>query len=196
MCPDCEKKFSIKKSLLVIGVIAMAIITLDSKASDTHGKMDHSKMNHGKMMKSESKGKLAVTEKVKNEILSSLVVYEELHKSYFEYDSKKVVEKSKQFSELLSKLSERDIVSSLENANVFKFLAAIKAGDNRSVNNSLLDNISKKLNELIISKYDIGSDYNLYHCPMVDKFWIQNSKKMAKVHNPYAPDMPHCGGMK
>ena len=45
----------------------------------------------------------------------------------------------------------------------------------------------------VINKYDLGSEYNAYSCPMVKKKWIQNSKKMTKVHNPYAAGMPHCG---
>lgn len=215
MCPDCEKKFSFKKSLLVLSILTIALVSLESQASGTHGdhgkknnskmdhskmnhgKMDHSKMNHGKMMKNTSNGKKTLNEKAKKEVLSSLAIYEELHKSFFDYDvkgAKEVVAKAKSLSESLNKLSDREIVSSLEKANVFKFLGAIKAGDNRSINNSLLDNISKALNKNIISKYDIGSDYNVFHCPMVDKHWIQNTTKMAKVHNPYAPEMPHCGG--
>ena len=46
----------------------------------------------------------------------------------------------------------------------------------------------------IVNTYDVGNEYNAYSCPMVKKKWLQNSKKMAKVHNPYAPNMPHCGG--
>lgn len=45
----------------------------------------------------------------------------------------------------------------------------------------------------IVNKYDLGSKYNAYSCPMVKKKWLQNSDKMAKVHNPYAAGMPHCG---
>jgi hypothetical protein len=40
----------------------------------------------------------------------------------------------------------------------------------------------------------VGEGYNEYTCPMVKKKWVQNSKKRARVHNPYAPEMPHCGG--
>ena len=45
----------------------------------------------------------------------------------------------------------------------------------------------------VVNTYDVGKKYNAYSCPMVKKKWVQNSKKMAKVHNPYAPNMPHCG---
>ena len=45
----------------------------------------------------------------------------------------------------------------------------------------------------VLSKYDLGSDYNVYYCPMVRKKWIQNSTKHAGVKNPYAPEMPNCG---
>jgi hypothetical protein len=45
----------------------------------------------------------------------------------------------------------------------------------------------------IVNTYDVGPKYNAYSCPMVKKKWLQNSKKLAKIHNPYAPHMPHCG---
>ena len=43
MCPNCEKKFSFKKTFLTLGVLAISFYGLDTFAAGNHGKMDHSK---------------------------------------------------------------------------------------------------------------------------------------------------------
>lgn len=37
----------------------------------------------------------------------------------------------------------------------------------------------------IINTYDVGENYNAYSCPMTNKKWVQNSKKLNMVSNPY-----------
>ena len=49
MCPNCEKKLSLKKSFLVLSVVALGLFGMESYASGTHGSHDHSKMDHSKM---------------------------------------------------------------------------------------------------------------------------------------------------
>ena len=46
----------------------------------------------------------------------------------------------------------------------------------------------------VINTYDISDDYAPFTCPMVKKKWIQNVKNKPQVRNPYAPEMPQCGG--
>lgn len=38
------------------------------------------------------------------------------------------------------------------------------------------------------------SDYEVYHCPMVKKSWIQNKKTTSGVKNVFAQEMLECGG--
>lgn len=42
-------------------------------------------------------------------------------------------------------------------------------------------------------KYELGSAFNVYYCPMVEKHWIQNSAVVDDVQNPYALYMLKCG---
>ena len=51
MCPKCEGKISIKKSITALTIVFVAVWSLDSFASGNmdHSKMDHSKMDHSKM---------------------------------------------------------------------------------------------------------------------------------------------------
>ena len=71
-------------------------------------------------------------------------------------------------------------------------LKEIKSDSSKKDNNQRYHLVSMALIH-VLNKYDIGNDYAAYTCPMVQKKWIQNSKKIAKVHNPYSDKMPHCG---
>ena len=71
-------------------------------------------------------------------------------------------------------------------------LSEIKATIDREVNNKNYNLVSMALIH-VVSKYDVGNDYNAYSCPMVKMKWIQNTSKVSEVHNPYAPNMPNCG---
>jgi hypothetical protein len=71
-------------------------------------------------------------------------------------------------------------------------LGELKSDTERETNNQNYHLVSMALIHLV-NTYDLGDAYNAYSCPMVKKKWVQNSKKMARVHNPYAPGMPHCG---
>ena len=93
MCPKCEGKISIKKSLTVLTIVFVAVWSLDSFASGNmdHSKMDHSKMKHGKMDKMSKKGgRKSLSEGTKKSVVNALEANEELHSSFFKYDGKKV----------------------------------------------------------------------------------------------------------
>ncbi len=139
---------------------------------------------------------MKVNDKNKEIIYNALQAYDQLHFAYFEYDKDEVVKKAKVLSEKLALIKIEMVKDKLEKDNVQKLISAIKTENSRSINNSLLDNISKRLNDIIITKIDLDGRYGLFYCPMVKKYWLQNVKKMTKVHNPYAPDMPHCGAPK
>ncbi|MFT6632233.1 MAG: hypothetical protein ACJAS4_002196 [Bacteriovoracaceae bacterium] len=192
MCPNCEKKLSLKKSFLVLSVVALGLFGMESYASGTHGshdhsKMDHSKMDHSKMKKSNRK---SLTEATRKSVISVLEANEALHNSFFKYDGKSVEENAKKLKVAIDAIEDKE-VAKLLNFSKGK-LTEIKASNDRKTNNKNYHLVSMALIH-IVNKYDVGSKYNAYSCPMVKKKWLQNSSKIAKVHNPYAPNMPHCG---
>ncbi len=197
MCPNCENKLSFKKSFLVLGFVALGMFGLESYASDSHGshdhskmkngKMDHSKMDHSKMKKGDRK---TLTVAVKKSVVSALEANEALHSSFFKYDAKAVEANAMKLKNAIDAIENKE-VAKLLNFSKGK-LSEIKASNDRETNNKNYHLVSMALIH-IVNKYDVGSKYNAYSCPMVKKKWVQNSTKMAKVHNPYAPNMPHCG---
>lgn len=189
MCPDCEKKLSPKKSLIIFSIIALSVWGVESFASGTqdHSKMDHSKMDHSKMKKGNRK---ELTEAVRKSVVSVLEANDSLHSAFFKYDAKAVEAKAKALSSAIDSI-EDDEISKLLKFSKSKLLE-IKESSDRESNNKNYHLVSMALIH-IVNKYDVGAKYNAYSCPMVKKKWVQNSAKMAKVHNPYAPNMPHCG---
>lgn len=135
--------------------------------------------------------KEAVDEKTKAEILKVLEANEALHASFFKYNADEVVSNAKKTNAAISNVSNKEIKKLLVNAS--KKLSAIKVDSKREDNNKDYHQASMAFIYLI-NKYELGDKYAGYRCPMVKKKWVQNTKKMGRVHNPYAPEMPHCGG--
>ncbi|MAF79151.1 MAG: hypothetical protein CME60_13400 [Halobacteriovoraceae bacterium] len=192
MCPNCEKKLSLKKSFLVLSVVALGLFGMESYASDTHGshdhsKMDHTKMGHSKMKKGDRK---SLSEAAKKSIVLALEANEALHSSFFKYDAKAVESNAMKLKKAIDAIEDKEVAKLLDFSK--GKLKEIKASNDREANNKNYHLVSMALIH-IVNKYDVGSKYNAYSCPMVKKKWVQNSSKMAKVHNPYAPNMPHCG---
>ena len=192
MCPNCEKKLSIKKSFLVLSVVALGLFGMESYASGTQGGHDHSKMNHSNIDHSKMKkgDRKSLSEAAKKSVVSALEANEALHSSFFKYDAKAVESNAMKLKKAIDAIEDKE-VAKLLNFSKSK-LSEIKASNDRETNNKNYHLVSMALIH-IINKYDVGSKYNAYSCPMVKKKWVQNSSKMAKVHNPYAPEMPHCG---
>jgi predicted RNA-binding Zn-ribbon protein involved in translation (DUF1610 family) len=192
MCPNCEKKLSLKKSFLVLSVVALGLFGIESYASGTQGGHDHSKMNHSKMDRSKMKKseRKSLSEAAKKSVVSALEANEVLHISFFNYDAKTVEANAMKLKNAIDAIEDKE-VAKLLNFSKTK-LSEIRASNDRDINNKNYHLVSMALIH-IVNKYDVGSKYNAYFCPMVKKKWIQNSSKMAKVHNPYAPEMPHCG---
>ncbi len=193
MYPKCEGKFSVQSSLAALTIILVATWSLDSFASST---MDHSKMNHSKKSQEKIKKKGArkvLSKSAKKSIISVLETNEELHNSFFNYDAKKIEAAAKKVATAIEKIKDPELTKLLSFSK--KTLAKIKASNSRDDNNQNYHLVSMALIH-VVNTYDVGSAYNAYSCPMVKKKWLQNSKKMVKVHNPYAPEMPHCGSKK
>ncbi len=192
MCPDCEKKLSLKNSFLVLSVVALGLFGMESYGSGTHGGHDHSNMNHSKVDHSKMKkgDRKSLSEAAKKSVISALEANEALHSSFFKYDAKAVESNAMKLKKAIDAIEDKE-VAKLLNFSKTK-LSEIKASNDRETNNKNYHLVSMALIH-IVNKYDVGSKYNAYSCPMVKKKWVQNSSKMAKVHNPYAPNMPHCG---
>jgi hypothetical protein len=187
MCPNCEKKISFKKLFLVLSVVAFGLLGIESYASGTQGGHDHSKMDHSKMKKGDRK---SLTEVAKKSVVSALEANEVLHSSFFKYNAKAVEANAMKLKKAIDGIKDKEVTKLLNFSK--RKLSEIKASNDRETNNKNYHLVSMALIH-IVNKYDVGSKYNAYSCPMVKKKWVQNSEKMAKVHNPYAPNMPHCG---
>ena len=129
-------------------------------------------------------------------MLRALEAYGELHSAFYEYNPLAIEEKSKKLSLLLRNNPNTYMVKELKNQGVLSSLEAMKAGAKKSIHNNLLDSVSIKINELVLSQENIGDIYGLYYCPMINKHWLQNTQIMSTVHNPYAPKMRQCGSRK
>ncbi|MCB9092381.1 MAG: DUF3347 domain-containing protein [Halobacteriovoraceae bacterium] len=171
--------------LLIISTVALA--SMASGKHEHHHEMDHSnhKMKNNKVLSNVSKAEL-----------DSMKAYEELHKAYYSYNNKKIVELSKGLIDKLNDIKDKDIQTKLSESKVVKYLSAIKVRDNRSANNSLFNLVSKGIYESLIMGTELSKKYKQYYCPMVKKNWVQNIQLVSQVQNPYAPEMPHCGTQK
>lgn len=126
----------------------------------------------------------------KKNVISLLSVNESLHSAFFTYSGKLVEKEARNLIEKINDIKDEEI-SKLLYLSKSK-LSEIKEVNERDKNDQIYHSVSMALID-IVNKYDLGSKYNTYSCPMVKKKWVQNSDKISKVHNPYAPGMPHCG---
>lgn len=194
MCPNYKKQLSRMKTFVAFGVIILSLGGMETYASGKQDstkmkqkEMDHSKMDHLKMSKN---GRKSLAETTKKSVISVLEANEKLHASFFKYDAKAVEANALKLTKVINAIKDKEI-STLLTFSKTK-LAEIKASNERETNNKNYHLVSMALIH-VVNKYDVGAKYNVYSCPMVKKKWVQNSSKMQKVHNPYAPNMPHCG---
>ena len=128
--------------------------------------------------------------KLKSEVLLVLEENEKLHASFFKYNGSKVEKNTKSVITIINKVTHPEL------KKLFAFskarLKSITSKRNREDNNKSYHIFSMAL-IYIMKTYELGDDYQGFWCPMVRKQWVQNIKKQAKVHNPYAPSMPNCG---
>jgi hypothetical protein len=167
-----KNTFSMKKSFLILSIVSMALLSFSGLAFD----------------KTQKRKKLSETTRAS--LIKTLEANETLHDAFFKYEGKTVETMAIQLKKAIDAISDKDI-SKLLNYSKTK-LTEIKANNEREINNQNYHLVSMALIH-IVNKYDVGGKYNAYSCPMVKKKWIQNSKKKNKVHNPYAPNMAHCG---
>lgn len=126
----------------------------------------------------------------KKAVINILEINESLHKNFFDYKASLVEEDAKRLSQAISIIKNTKITDLLKDGQME--LAKIKKGNEREANNIAYHKVSLSLIKLL-EEYNPGKRYNAYSCPMVKKRWVQNSEAKLRVHNPYAPEMPHCG---
>lgn len=137
-----------------------------------------------------AKERISLSKKERNEVVEVLKLNETLHASFFKYDGKEVEAAATKVKMAIDKISNKDVAKLLTFSKTK--LSEMKSTSKREANNEAYHLVSMALIH-VVNTYDVGKEYNAYSCPMVKKKWVQNSSKMAKVHNPYAPRMPHCG---
>lgn len=185
MCPVCYRKKFAKFLIIAISMISFGIMFREASASENH--------NHHKNMKMKDKkqGKrLALNKSSKDSLIAVLEANEKLHAAFFEYNGKTVEKNAHDLKVAIENIKDKEISKLLVFSK--EKLNEIKANVDRKKNNQNYHLVSMAL-IYIVNKFDVGEKYNAYSCPMVKKKWLQNSQKMSKVHNPYAPEMPHCG---
>ena len=132
-------------------------------------------------------------EEVRGRVLKIYQANEKLHAAFFKYDKQKVEHYAGEVFKAASLVQNPKVRQKLKYALVK--LKEISGTNKRKINDENYYQVSIALVN-ILKAFDIGDIYDVYHCPMVKKSWVQNSKKQPKVHNPYAPWMPHCGERK
>ncbi len=128
--------------------------------------------------------------KDKSTVQHVLEVNESLHKNFFEYKAGLVEEDAKRLKEAIKTIPNKKISALLKDS--LSELSKIKADNDREANNVAYHKASLGLIKML-EEYNPGKRYNAYSCPMVQKRWVQNSETKLRVHNPFAPEMPHCG---
>jgi len=124
-------------------------------------------------------------------VISVLKANEDLHAAFFTYKASVVESAALKVKSAIKKVKNKKIKMELLRPSMK--LSLIKSSESREKNNEAYAQASVSFVRLV-NTYDVGKEYNAYSCPMVKKKWVQNSKKMRRTHNPYAPEMPHCGG--
>ncbi len=179
-------KTILRKKSLMIGLIGSVVLSPNIMASKQH---KHAQMKHSDSKPKEQKRK-KLDQTTKESLVEVLEANEKLHHSFFQYDANAVEKYAKALKKAISNIKDGEIRKLLSFSQ--KKLSKIKASNERKTNNQNYHLVSMALIH-IVNTYDVGEKYNAYSCPMVKKKWVQNSQKMTKVHNPYAPNMPHCG---
>lgn len=173
----------------VLATFATLVLCAPAWGSEGHAH-SHDGHHHGKMEKS-AKGTKPLDDKTKGQLQKVMEANETLHQSFFEYDKNKVQANAKKLHDMIKNIQHPELSKLLKYSS--GKLLEIKASSDRKANNQIYHTVSMSLIH-VLKTYDTGLKHQPYYCPMVKMKWVQNPEKMSKVHNPYAPEMPHCGG--
>lgn len=175
------------KMLMTVSLFLVSGLALASENHGDHSKMNHSKMDHSKMDHS----KHGKENKEFNMVLKG---YERLHQAFFDNDNAKVQKQAAEVAKSIDGIKDEKISKTLGFAK--KKLNEIASSSDFEANKTSFGTVSHAL-LIVLEKHSMNKGYGGYYCPMVKKYWIQNTAKSKKVMNPYASSsMPECGSPK
>lgn len=129
-----------------------------------------------------------------SQVQGVLSANEELHAAFYQKKKAIIESRAVAVSDKIKLVTDKKIKIYLDRAD--KNLLKLN-GSNDEKRNNWLYHLASKQFKLVLSKFEIAN-YNVYSCPMIfpnkDAYWVQNSKKLAQLQNPYDTSMPHCGG--
>ncbi len=134
----------------------------------------------------------ALTEADQKTVNQAFEQYEKLHHSFFQYDGEKAQKEAKELAAVLSRIEDKELSKKLKFSQ--EKLREIAKDAPRKENNQRLHLVSMALIHVMKDNAPKG-EYKAFQCPMVKKKWIQNTKEVKVAQNPYAPEMPNCGGL-
>jgi hypothetical protein len=105
MSPNCERKFSFKKSFIAVFSVGLFVLTLGAFAAGSH---DHSQMDHSKMNKGE-KMRVKLTPETKTLALLALAANDNLHNSFFNYKNIKIEKYAKELQTAIVNIKSKKI---------------------------------------------------------------------------------------
>ncbi|MCM2348733.1 MAG: hypothetical protein NDI69_01850 [Bacteriovoracaceae bacterium] len=146
----------------------------------------HAQHSHGHDHKM-SVARKALSSQDKTWVQSVLNKNDELFNAFLKKDNALIEKKAKELSSVVSKSSSfKEIGAQAQKLNL------IKASSSRESNMAAYESFLNPLIKLV-QTYDVGSKFNIFSCPMVNKSWIQNTDVNKDVRNVYAMEMLECG---
>ncbi len=166
----------------------MKIILFTLLLSSLGVQAQHSHHSHHETEKMSVKRK-ALPAKDVSEVKLILDKNDELFNAFLKKDNSLIEKKSQELSALVKKSQGSSLK---EVKNQVKKLDSIKASEKHDANLASYESFVNPLIKLV-QTYDVGSNFNIFSCPMVKKSWIQNTDVNKGVKNVYAMEMLECG---
>jgi len=159
-------------------IFTLLLISFGLQAQHTHEASDKMSVQRKTLTAKELSGVKPILDK-----------NDELFNAFLKEDNSLIEKKSQELSSLVKKSDLAALKGVKEQA---KKLDSIKGSQKRDKN---LEAYESFVNPLIkfVQTYDVGSKFNVFSCPMVEKSWIQNTDVNKGVKNVYAMEMLECG---
>lgn len=171
-------------SLSLFAALAAPLAKAEMSHNHSHDHM------HEKEEKASS-NKKTLSNDVKMQLKDVMATYDDLHQAFFKGDKSNMEAEAKKLNQLIKSIKNPEISKLLSYSA--KQLENIKASESKDKNNQVLHSVSSALIH-VLNTFDTELKHEAYYCPMVKMKWLQSPARSDKVLNPYAPEMPHCGG--
>lgn len=150
-------------------------------AQHSHGTHE----NHSKVTSKRVSLKLAQEKGVQNILKKN----DELFNAFLKKDPQLVEKKAISLHQELMGSSVKVLQDTQKQA---KSLLAIKASADNEKNLAAYESFLQPLIALV-KTHDVGSKFNIFYCPMIKKYWIQDTGVNPEVRNVFAMYMLECG---